>query len=62
MQSIKVGQFQVAQVNGAELGVVSQTWSEAGWSSCSVRLLRTFSWDAKDRAFLKKSQRCVLRT
>jgi hypothetical protein len=51
MQSIKVGHFQVAQVDGAELGVVSQTWSEAGWSSCSVRLLRTFSWDAKDRAF-----------
>jgi hypothetical protein len=51
MESIAFGRFQVAKVDGVELGVVAQTVTESGWSSCSVRLLRCFSWDAKHRAF-----------
>ena len=51
MDSIAFGRFQVAKVDGVELGVVAQTVIESGWSSCSVRLLRCFSWDAKHRAF-----------
>lgn len=41
----------VVQIDGIELGVMLQSWSQAGWSGGSVRLLRPFSWDAKDRAF-----------
>ena len=51
MESIALGRFQVAKVDGVQLGVVAQTWSQTGWSTCNVRLLRTFSWDAKHRAF-----------
>jgi hypothetical protein len=51
MQKVQSGQFEVAQVDGKELGVIAQSFSEPGWASCTVRLLRTFSWDAKERAF-----------
>ena len=51
MQRVPSGRLQVAKVDGKELGVIAQSFSEAGWSSCTVRLLRTFSWDAKERAF-----------
>jgi hypothetical protein len=51
MQKVQSGQFEVAQVDGKELGVIAQVFSEPGWASCTVRLLRTFSWDAKERAF-----------
>ena len=47
MQKVQSGQFEVAQVDGKELGVIAQSFSEPGWASCTVRLLRTFSWDAK---------------
>ncbi|MCF8536050.1 MAG: hypothetical protein K9G66_04130, partial [Rhodoluna sp.] len=50
-QRVPSGQLQVAHVDGKELGVIAQSFSEAGWASCTVRLLRTFSWDAKERAF-----------
>ena len=51
MQKVHSGQFEVAKVDGKELGVIAQSFSQTGWASCTVRLLRTFSWDAKERAF-----------
>ena len=51
MQKVHSGQFEVAKVEGKELGVIAQSFSQTGWASCTVRLLRTFSWDAKERAF-----------
>lgn len=51
MQRIEFGQFEVAQLEGVELGIIAQSHSESGWANCKVRLLRTFSWDAKERAF-----------
>jgi hypothetical protein len=51
MQRVQSGQFQVAHVEGAELGVIAQSFSDVGWASCRARLLRSFSWDAKERAF-----------
>ncbi len=43
--------LEVTQVDGVELGLLVQSWNQAGWSDASVRLLRPFSWDAKHRAF-----------
>ncbi len=51
MHKVSFNQLQVARVDGVDLGVIAQTFSETGWSSCSVRLLRSFTWDAKHRAF-----------
>ena len=51
MQRAPSGQFEVALVDSKELGVITQSFSEPGWANCTVRLLRTFSWDAKERAF-----------
>lgn len=41
----------VATVDGVALGVIAQSWTENGWASASLRILRPFSWDAKERAF-----------
>lgn len=51
MQKIPADPLQVLEIEGVDLGVVAQSWVESGWTSCEVRLLRSFSWDAKDRAF-----------
>jgi hypothetical protein len=51
MEKVSAGKLQVARVGGTDLGVISQSWEESGWASAEVKLLRTFSWDAKDRAF-----------
>ena len=51
MEKVSAGTLQVARVDGIELGVISQDWEQSGWASAEVKLLRTFSWDAKDRAF-----------
>lgn len=46
-----MGKLQVARVSGLDLGVISHSWDQSGWATGEVRLLRSFSWDAKDRAF-----------
>lgn len=51
MNQSKSSNLEVATLDGFELGVVSDSWNQMGWVSASVRLLRPFSWDAKDRAF-----------
>jgi hypothetical protein len=51
MDKVSLGKLQIARVEGIDLGVISQDWEQSGWASGEVKLLRTFSWDAKDRAF-----------
>lgn len=43
--------LQLAIVDGVTLGVRVQSFTESDWSQATIRLLRPFSWDAKERAF-----------
>ena len=38
-------------MNGVTLGVEVQSYNDSDWARASVRILRPFSWDAKERAF-----------
>jgi hypothetical protein len=40
-----------ATVDGISLGTVVDYWEQSDWFSGSLRILRPFSWDAKDRGF-----------
>jgi len=40
-----------ASIQRVSLGVLLQSWNQIGWVDASVRFLRPFSWDAKNRAF-----------
>lgn len=51
MSNNQFSEVHVALVDGIELGVILQSWNQSGWADASVRLLRPFSWDAKERAF-----------
>jgi broad specificity phosphatase PhoE len=43
--------LKVASQDGIQLGVELQSHSHPGWSNATIKILRPFSWDAKDRAF-----------
>lgn len=43
--------MKIFELDGEILGTEVQNWQDTNWKSISLRLLRPFSWDAKDRGF-----------
>lgn len=51
MTDLKLPQLPIATQDEIALGVELQSHLESGWQQATIKLLRPFSWDAKDRAF-----------